>query len=233
MRRMALRLAVAAVVLLALSVPAFWPQYLSRPGESDAYTHFHAGLGLAWLLLLIGQPLLVRARRLDLHRRIGRVGWLLGAAFAVSGVLVAHRGVARMDEAELARDGFFLYMPLAQSALFAVALALGIAWRSEPATHARYMACTALPLLDPLLARLLHFYFPPLPARFLYQLPAFFLTVGVLAVLSGSMPRSSRGRGGFRAFAAGTIVTLLLFFVTPYSAAWATFVAWFRALPVT
>ncbi len=227
------RLAVAAVVMLALSVLAFWPQYLSRFGEADAYTHFHATLGLAWLLLLIAQPLLIRARKRHLHRGVGRFGWLLGAAFVVSGVLVAHRGVARMDEAQLARDGFFLYMPLVLTAIFAAALVLGIAWRSVPAVHGRYMACTALPLLDPLLARLLHFYFPPLPADFLYQVPAVLITVAVLVALSVSLPRASRGRSEFQIFAAGTVIALLLFFATPYSTAWMAFVTWFRALPIT
>lgn len=34
-------LAIAALVLLVLAVPAFWPAYLSRLSSADAYTHAH------------------------------------------------------------------------------------------------------------------------------------------------------------------------------------------------
>ena len=230
---MSLRLASLSLVLLALSALAFWPPYLSRFRAADVYTHFHAGLGLVWLLVLVGQPLLIHAGRVPLHRVIGRCAGVLGAAFVVSSILVAHRGAGRMDPAQFARDGYALYLPFVMAAIFAAALVLGIAWRSVPPVHGRFMACTALPLLDPLLARILYFYFPPLPAESLAQIPAFAIATGLLVALSSSLPHWSRGRRAFHAFAVGTVLALLLFFVTPYSAAWFAFVSWFRSLPLT
>jgi hypothetical protein len=227
------RLAVAAGLLLALSALAFWPPYLSRWRAADAYLHVHAALGTGWLLLLIAQPLLVRARRLAAHRRIGRLACIAGAAFVVSGVLLAHRGVARMDAAQFAREGYFLYLPLMMAALFAAALGLGYAWRAVPTVHARFMACTALPLLDPLLARIQFFYLPPWPAEFLYQVPAFLLAGGLLAAMASSLPPALPGRRAFRGFAAAGIAALLAYFGAPYSATWLAFAAWFRGLPLT
>jgi hypothetical protein len=229
----AVRLAVAAGLLLALSPLAFWPPYLSRWRAADATMHVHAALGAGWLLLLIAQPLLVRARRLAAHRRSGRLACIVGAAFVVSGVLLAHRGVARMDAAQFVRDGYSLYLPLAMAALFAAALGLGYAWRAVPAVHARFMACTALPLLDPLLARIQFFHLPPWPADFLYQVPAFLLAGGVLVALAWSLPAALPGRSAFRGFAVAGIATLLAYFAAPYSATWLAFAAWFRALPLT
>jgi hypothetical protein len=227
------RLALAASALLVLSVFAFWPQYLSRLGAADGYTHTHAMLGTCWLLLLIAQPLLIRRRLVWLHRSVGRIALLIGAAFFVTGIVTAHRGLARMTSEQLANEGYFVYLPLSMSLIFGAALLLGAWWRSAPSVHGRFMACTALPLLDPLLARILHFYFPPLPADFMYQVPAFVLAVGILGLLAFSLPASARGKGAFTLFALGASVVLLLYFAAPYSSAWSSFVQWFHALPVT
>ncbi len=230
---MALRLALAAAVLLALAPIAFWPQYLSRLGEADGYTHAHALPGTAWLLLLVGQPLLVHRRAVGMHRALGRIAVPLGAAFFVTGILTAHRGLSRLTPEQLGTDGYIVYLPLSMTLIFGVALALGVTWRSSRPVHARFMAATALPLLDPLLARILGFYGPTLPAEFLYQVPAFSLAVGALVGLSATLPPGVRGGRGFQLFAVGTAVVLVAWFAAPYSGGWATFARWFQALPIT
>lgn len=232
LRALASSTALAALVLLPLAAWAFWPRYLSQPGMADGYTHAHALLGGAWLLLLLVQPWLVRVRRWPAHRLLGRLGVLLGAAFVVSGVLAANRGLVKMDAEAFARDGFFVYMPLAMTAMFAVALCLAVAWRASPAVHGRFMACTLLPLLDPVFARILGFNFPPLPAHQLYQMPALLLMVAVLAWLGRTLPRGAAGRGAFLWFAAGSTALYLAFFLVEHSGAWLAFAAWFRALPL-
>ena len=227
------RLPLLSLVLLALSALAFWPAYLSKFRGADVYTHVHASLGAAWLLLLLVQPLLIRARRLQLHRLIGRVAAAIGAAFVVSSILIANRSAARMDPTQFSREGYSLYLPFVMAAIFTGAFVLGIAWRAVPAVHGRFMACTALPLVDPLLSRILYYYFPPLPALFLYQIPAFIFVGGLLVALWSSIPLRSPGRRTFFAFSVGTVLALLLFFVTPYSTHWFEFVNWFRSLPLT
>ncbi len=230
---MPLRLSLAALVLLAMTPVAFWPAYLSKPGAAEATTHVHAVLGTGWLLLLVIQPLLVRASRRSAHRVLGRVGVLVGAAFFVSGLLIAHRSVARLSPEQFALEGRFVYLPLAMAALFGVALALAVRWRHSPALHARYMAATALPLLDSLFARLLFFYGPPLPVMALYQAPAFTLSLVVLVALLLSLPAGSAARRSFRHFAVGSALVLLGFFLVTPTAAWQSFAAWFRDLPLT
>lgn len=225
--------AILAGVLLLLAVPAFWPDYLVRLRAADPYTHAHATLGTLWLLALVVQPLLIRARQMRLHRSIGRLAGAGGIAFLISGVLLTHYRASRMAEAAFERDGHFFYLPLLMSAIFAAALALGLAWRRVMAVHARFMVCTALALVDPVLARLLHFYAPPLPAAFLYQLPAFAIIIGSLLLLQRGLPRASPGRRSFGVFAVAVTTGLLLYFLTPYSAAWLDVLRWFRALPLT
>lgn len=227
------RLSIAAIELLALSGAAFWPGYLSKLRDAGGYTHVHAVLGAAWLLLLAAQPLLIRASRRAAHRFVGRVGVAVGVAFVVSGVLMAHHSLVRMEPEQFAREGRFVYLPLAMAAIFAVALLMAVRWRSVPAVHGRFMAATALPLLDPLIARLLYFFGPPLPADFLYQVPAFLLVALVLSGLLNSLPAAAQGRAPLRRFAWGVAVLLLGFFAVPHTAAWHALVTGFRDLPIT
>jgi hypothetical protein len=230
---MPLRLAIAAAAMLLLAAFAFWPQYLSKLNQADGYTHAHAVLGTCWLLILIAQPLLIRARKIGLHRAFGRLALVVAAAFFAAGVPLAHRGIVRMPVEQLEREGYFLYLPLSMSLIFGAAALLGALWRSVPTIHGRFMASTAVPLLDPLIARILYYYFPPLPAEFLYQVPAFTLAAAALVVMAVTIPASVRGRVAFQAFTLCTVVVLLFYFATPYSEAWLSFVKWFRALPIT
>ena len=224
------RVSAAALLLLVLSGIAFWTPYLSRPGEVSAYVHVHAVLGVMWLLLLTVQPLLIRASMYSQHRVLGRIGVVLGAVFAISGVLMAHKTLVGMGADQFAREGRFVYLPLIMAVIFAAALAMAVLFRASPAVHSRFMAATMLPLLDPVIARLLFFHAPPLPVQYLYQVPAFVLTVVVLTFLATSAPAAANGRAAFGRFAIGTTLALLGFFVIPGTSAWLTFTDWFRAI---
>lgn len=230
---MPLRLSLAALALLALAPVAFWPTYVSKLNVADGYTHAHAALGTCWLLLLGVQPLLIKASRRSWHRLLGRIGVIVGAAFIVSSMLTAHRSVARMTAEQFTREGRFVYLPLAMAAIFALALLLAVLWRRTAPVHGRFMATTALALLDPLFARLLFFYAPPLPAQALYQVPAFGLLLAVIAAMLLSLPASSPGRRPFQYFSVAVAALLLSFFVVPHTATWLSFATWFRALPIT
>lgn len=231
--RLALWLVVAVVVLCPLVAWAFWPRYLAPSATAALHTHMHALLGTAWLLVLLAQPLLVRARRFAAHRALGRMGVLLGIAFVASSVVSAQRWIAGLDAQQFESEGFFLYMILGMALMFAAALVLGIAWRRSPAVHGRFMACTLLPLLDPVLARILGFHFPPLPAAFLYQVPALLATIGVLAMLALTLPRAAPGRTAFLVFAWVSTLLFLLFFAIERNSGWLAFVAWFRAMALS
>lgn len=231
--RLALGLVLAVLMLWPLALVAFWPRYLSQWPQADGYRHAHALLGSAWMALLLVQPWLVHRRRLGLHRRVGRAGLLVGAGFVLTGVLSAHRMLVGMDADRYAREGFFVYLVLAVTVVFAAALWLGFAWRRVPAVHGRFMASTLLPLLDPVFARLLGFHAPPLPFEELYQAPAMLLTATALAAMWWTLPRGRPGRGAFGIFALASMCLLLLHFGSEHNAAWLRVVDAFRALPLT
>lgn len=141
-------------LLLALAVPAFWPSYIRpRTFESDWHVHLHGAALLAWALMLIVQPLLARGGRLRLHRLVGKASYVVAPLVVVSTLLLMRYRLAGGPNPELT---YFLWVQAGLTALFAIAYAQAIRHRRTPALHARYMVCTALTMVDPILARLLY-----------------------------------------------------------------------------
>ena len=226
--------ALLTLSLLLLAAAAFWPLYLSKTWSAiDRYTHAHAIFGTLWLFVLIAQPLLILRGHRAAHRIAGRISLAVAFAFVVSGVLLTHFRVSRLSETAFAKEGIYIYLPLAVALLFAAACVLGFHWRRSPAVHWRFMVSTALLLVDPVLARVMFFYLPPLPSESLYQGVTFTLIAVVMAFLVRSLPPSANGRSWYRNYCLVSILVLALFFIVPHIGAWLDFVQWFRAIPLT
>lgn len=227
-------IALFASGLLLLAAAAFWPMYLSKSWAGiDRYTHVHAALGTLWMLVLVLQPVLILGGQRLAHRVAGRASLFVAFGFVVSGLMLAHFRTSRMTDAAFAKEGIYVYLPLAVAVLFAAACVLGYRWRKSAPVHARFMLSTALLLVDPVLARIMYFYLPPLPSEHLYQGITFTLIAAVMACLVKTLPRQAPGRTAYRNYCLGAAVVLSLFFVIPYTGAWLAFVNWFRALPLT
>lgn len=227
------RVGYAFAALLAVAIFAFWPSYFSRLPAATGYMHLHAAVMALWMLLLVTQPLLIRARRNDLHRRIGRAAFVLAPLAVVTSLLLAHSRLAPLDAAARAEAAPFIYLPLQAAALFGLTASLALAYRRSPALHARYMICTALTLIDPVVARILGFRFPPLDNDLHYALIGFAITDAILLALLLTDGRSRPGRSVYGAMLVVFGLVHLGYFTVAQTEAWRAFVEAFRALPLT
>lgn len=140
------------VLLIAMAVTGFWPQYYGRLISGRALegaavhplVHVHSTLFLGWLLAILFQAALVRGGRTRLHRRIGP--WLAGMGYAAAAVgLFAGLNLAA---AQVARGGaldaaaVFVAAPVLDMILFTGFLTAAIAWRRRPEVHKRLMLFT-------------------------------------------------------------------------------------------
>ena len=217
-----------------VSVAAFWKPYFSHPtGITEAYVHAHVFFVALWMAALIAQPLLIRARRLDLHRAIGRTSFALAPLVGVSALLLAHSRFSRMDDATFARSAFTLYLSMMATTAFLGSYALAVVFRRHRAAHAAFMSGTAFALVDPIAVRLIFFYTPAGEVHWIYDVIGIALvgsTLTILIVLSRNTPRA---RTAF-------VVLLVLFgtlsagwFTLARTAGWAAFARWFVELPLT
>jgi hypothetical protein len=218
--------------MLALTVAAFWPSYVSKlPGRMDVYTHVHALLMTVWFALLIAQPLLIRARKRSLHRWIGASSYVLVPMIAVSWLLLTHVRATSMPDPVFEKAGQFFYLPFISSVLFLVAWILAMLRRKVPALHARYMICTAFAAVDAIAARLLFFYVPPFDQELMYQVIGYGVTDALILLLW--FRDSGPYRRAFLQMLVVFVIGHLLWFSFGQTAAWLDLVRWFRGLPLT
>jgi hypothetical protein len=219
--------------LLLLAMVTFWPTYVSLPPAANSpYTHFHAAVATLWVLLLIAQPMLIRAGRVRTHRALGKVSWGLAPVFVIAVVLLAHSRISGLEGPAFQMQSFILYLQISLTCVFALSYALAMATRKTMVYHARFMVCTGLTLIDPVVIRLL-LWMDRTP-DWNYWWLTFGLTDLVLIVLIWLERNASRGRGVFPAMLVVFVVAQIpaLFQLTG-QAWWQNFAHWFAALPLT
>jgi hypothetical protein len=222
------------LALLAASIAAFWPKYLSKaPRSIDAYTHVHAFAMLAWVLFLIVQPFLIKFRQRAAHRVLGALSYAIAPAVVVSSVLLAHTRFKAMSPLVFLAEAHNLYLPLSTALLFAIAWAGGIAYRKVTPLHAGFMVCTGLTMIDPVLGRVLAFYLPPLPHELFYQ--AITYGLGDLILLGLILGRGDdlTTRWALKTMLKIFLLAHALWFTAAQSAAWIPIARWFKGLPLT
>ena len=143
----------AAFLLLAAF--AFWPTYLSQVWASSGYTHFHAAMASLWMLMLVAQSWAIGARRLALHRALGKSSYALAPLVLISIVLLGHDRISTAAPGAYAIQTYILYLQLSLALLFGLSYGLAIWTRRSVARHSRLMVCTALTLIDPVVIRLM------------------------------------------------------------------------------
>jgi hypothetical protein len=218
-----------AAFLLAAFV-GFWPTYFTRMGAMASWrVHAHGALMLGWCLLLIAQAWLIRDRKGSLHRRLGKVSFLLAPLIVVSSVVVEHDSLVRGAGKYGPESLFFAYLIVALLFVFVLAFALAIVHRRTTALHMRYMICTPLAMFDPIFARILDvrlgIHYP------VGQMVTFTMIDAILLWLC-YLDRKTPYRAFHKMLAAFVAVQIPAFFVYK-TTWWPDVVAWFANLPIS
>ena len=115
--------------------------------------HVHAVLQTAWILLLLVQMLLVSAKRVPLHRKLGIAGFLLATAMVLVAVMVVanqlHRFASQGDSALS-----FSLVPQWEIANFAVLVGAAFVLRRYPAAHKRLIILSTIAMMPAAISRI-------------------------------------------------------------------------------
>jgi hypothetical protein len=145
----------AAVALIAVLVGFARTYFLAglfRAPLPNLLVHIHGAAFTLWIILFITQISLVTARRVDVHRRLGLLGFVLATVMIVLGTVTASDRLARnvaqpgTDTVEGVRA--FYAVPLGDMLMFSMFVYLGYRNRFQPIVHKRLMWFATLSLLD-------------------------------------------------------------------------------------
>jgi hypothetical protein len=125
-----------------------------------AYLHVHGATVTAWFVWLIVQASLVNVNRIDIHRRIGMLGAVIGVAVIPAGLMATLQFVPRLPEMgfQFEQASWFItwivwanfHMLLGFVAFLVAALML----RRRTDIHKRLMLLATISLMPPPLARI-------------------------------------------------------------------------------
>lgn len=118
----------------------------------DLIVHIHGAVFSSWILLLIAQTWLVAAGRVDLHRRLGQLGFALACLVVILGLLAATDSLGRHFAAGEPGVGVgvkaFYAIPIADMLVFSTLIYFAFRERFNPAAHKRLILIATITLLD-------------------------------------------------------------------------------------
>jgi len=179
------------LALLPLSVLAFWKTYFSGllvQGISfNVYFHFHVTLAIVWLLLLIVQPILFQRKKMNLHRMLGKVSYILFPLLLVSIILLAHHRY----QVTTAPQPVQLLIPLKDILIALYGFIIALVYKKRVLLHARGMLLTGLVFLEPVLVRIFMSYISPWPYA-MYMVIGCIYSIFILIMISERKAREGR-----------------------------------------
>lgn len=147
------------VALLIISFLGFYKTYLITFPDFVGFTsahHFHGAMALLWILLLIIQPFLIRAKKYELHRKTGKLGYVIMPLLIISLFFVSKatylKNIKTMSEADALA---ILPNGTVEIFVFTILFTLGMVYRKNTFFHLRFLASTGLMMLGPGIGRLL------------------------------------------------------------------------------
>lgn len=217
------------LLLLGVAVFGFWKPYFGQLRAAQGLAHLHAAGMLAWFAMLVAQPMLIRGRQLVWHRRLGKASYVVVPLVAVTALFLAQARIAVAPPEALALQRMILYLGISGAAILLAIWGLGIRHRRDTALHARYMAGTALTLVDPSLARVMIFWLPSIPPT-AHIWVSYGVIYAILAVLIQRDRNAPRGRRAFPTILAMFVTLHASILLVPGTAVWQRFADWYAAL---
>lgn len=184
------RIIIGIILLIVIAQIGFFKTYISHfPKFENTGTnrfnwviHFHGMMMMAWLFMLLIQPILILNGNIKLHRLLGQLSYVLAPLVVLAFYLIIKN-----------RHDYLLTHKTQQTAnaqvlgdfckmlFFVILYLLAILYKHKPALHMRYMISTAFIFVTPGLNRLLNNYFgfeqPLMPAYFMVSVVVTFIAI--------------------------------------------------------
>jgi hypothetical protein len=149
-------------VILAFVIWGFYRTYFGLFPSFNGITtvqHFHGLMMLSWFAMLIAQPFLIRYKKYQLHRNLGKVSYVLVPLLLLSIFLVTRGQFLRLASTipkEQNIGGLALNLP--DIFAFGALYILAIINKKNSAYHMRYMIATSFLMLGPGVGRAMIIY---------------------------------------------------------------------------
>lgn len=175
----------AAMALLAIAVTliGFWQTFFAILGDVDAVHMLHGASSTGWLVLVLTQAALIRARKFKYHRMLGwsslaLFALLLVTSWQVLALMLSGKSGVPFEFAKL-----FALSDVTALPLFAILYGAAIALRKDRHVHSRLVSATLLAGLLPALARMFNLVWPGPAGLIMAMHPTYLFELAILAIV--------------------------------------------------
>jgi len=216
--------------LFALVVLGFWPSYFAKFFDGTAnfkfYFHFHSAMVILWIAMLIAQPILIRKKKLALHRLLGKTSYFIIPFVFISVILLVHSR-HNIDEENL---DIRLFVPFKDLIILGAAYFIAIRYRKDINLHARGMVATGIVFIEPALARFSLRAIAPYPNGYFITIAIIYLVLISLMIVER---HQKRGRWVFPLILILYVLVHSVIIFNIHIGIWKAFAKWFIVLPLT
>lgn len=158
------------VAIFIITNLGFYKTYLIHFPKFEGFPwvyHVHGMLSMAWILMLIAQAYLIRAKKYDLHRLIGKLSYIVMPLFLLSVFYAAKTSYLNTIKTKPQAEALANLTMGGTIDIFLLGLiyVLAIIYKKNVGYHLRFMASTGLIILMPGLGRFI-FVFCGIPFPF-------------------------------------------------------------------
>ena len=228
------------LLLIPLVFIGFYPTYFApSSGKAPSVIHIHFTLMALWVIILMVQPFLFRYKKLALHRKLGKLTYVLVPLLLISAFFMIrfsyYRFIGNFYQQNASADP---HQVLKEAASYEAIAFLYFGWlallysmaiinRRRSSVHARYMVATALTMLGPTVDRIVYSGFKVIKFGGIIPIEtvSFFIADGILAILLWKDYKNKKSTKALMISLSIFVIGQTVYFLIQKTNAWTGFVA--------
>ena len=171
-------------VVVIVSLAGFFNSYIRFLPRIDKFPwiiHIHFTAFLCWFAVLIIQPILIRRKKYELHRKIGRLTYFLAPILVFTILMLVRNQVIRIADVSASDAAVTAFIGLLDAISFSVYYTIAMINKRNLRWHIAFLIAATLVILNPGLSRLLNHIKPGLGLPAAVLLP-FVISISIIAI---------------------------------------------------
>ncbi len=147
------------VLIAVISLSGFYEsyfQFLPQFSRFPAVIHIHFSAFFCWFAMIIIQPLLIRQKNYTLHRKVGRLSYLLAPILVLTIIVLVRDKAQREWAVSTDNAAMTAFIGLLDILSFSAYYIIAMIKRNNTRWHVAFIIAASLVVLNPGMARLLN-----------------------------------------------------------------------------
>jgi len=213
------------IFVALLSLAGFFNSYISLLPDKAKFPlviHIHFAAFVCWFILLIVQPILIRRKKYDLHRQVGKISYIL-APILVTTILILVKQQAESGIMNSRSDVFITsFIGVLDAISFSTFYLIAMLNRQNVRWHVAFLIGATLVVLNPGMSRLFNQIIPGLGLLVAILLP-FVIPIAILSVEKFKHRRPIL-KSPYFLFLCCWTTEIILFLIIPNTDCWRNFI---------